>query len=98
MKNEVIIVEEIKKRIYTIRGLQVMLNSDLAKLYEVSTKRLNEQVKRNKTKFPLDFMFQLTALEKNELVAKCDDLRNLKFSSTNPKVFILSVKRFMVWL
>ncbi len=87
MVNELIISENIRNKIYAIRGVQVMLDSDLARLYEVSTKRLNEQVKRNADKFPIDFMFQLTAPEKNELVAKCDHLQNLKFSSTNPYVF-----------
>ncbi len=49
----------IKNRIHTIRGVQVMLDSDLAELYGVTTKRLNEQVKRNSGRFPGDFMFQL---------------------------------------
>ncbi len=87
MTNDIIIIEDIRDKIYTLRGLQVMLDSDLAKLYEVSTKRLNEQVKRNKIRFPTDFMLQLTTSEKNELVAKCDYLQNLKFASTNPYAF-----------
>ncbi len=88
MKTELILNENsIKDKIYLIRGLQVMLDSDLARLYEVSTKRLNEQVKRNKDKFPIDFMFQLTKEEKSELVANCDHLQTLKFSSTTPYVF-----------
>ena len=49
-----------------------MLDSDLAEIYEVSTKRLNEQVKRNQNRFPADFMFKLTAKEKAEVVANCD--------------------------
>jgi len=62
--NKIIISEEqITNRIYTIRGKQVMLDSDLAKLYEVSTSRLNEQVKRNIERFPEDFMFKLTEKE-----------------------------------
>ncbi len=77
----------IQNKIYLIRNKQVMLDSDLAGLYEVSTKRLNEQVKRNINKFPADFMFQLTDSEKKEVVAKCDHLQNLKFSSTNPYAF-----------
>ena len=64
MKNEInktgIVVEE---RIYKLRDLQVMIDSDLAELYQVSTKRLNEQVKRNIKRFPADFMFQLSELE-----------------------------------
>lgn len=56
-------VDKIEAMIYTIRGLRVMLDSDLAKLYGVETKRLNEQVRRNSDRFPLDFMFQLTSDE-----------------------------------
>ncbi len=53
-------VEIIQSKIYLIRGLKVMLDRDLAKLYGVQTSRLNEQVKRNIKRFPRDFMFQLT--------------------------------------
>lgn len=60
---------ELEKRILTLRGEKVMIDSDLAKLYGVSTKRLNEQVRRNKERFPSDFMFRLTAVEKAEVVA-----------------------------
>jgi len=56
-------IEKIEAMIYTIRGYKVMLDSDLAKLYAVETKRLNEQVRRNIDRFPSDFMFQLTAEE-----------------------------------
>lgn len=56
-------VELIERRIYFIRGQKVMLDSDLAGLYQVTTKRLNEQVKRNLSRFPGDFMFRLTAVE-----------------------------------
>ena len=52
--------EAIQDKIYTIRGVQVMLERDLAELYGVETKRVNEQVKRNIERFPEDFMFQLT--------------------------------------
>lgn len=55
--------KEIEDKIYLIRGQKVMLDNDLAKMYGVPTKRLNEQVKRNKERFPKDFMFQLTARE-----------------------------------
>jgi hypothetical protein len=64
-----------------------MIDSDLADLYGVSTKRLNEQVKRNSGRFPEDFMFQLTVQEKKEVVANCDHLYKLKFSSYLPYVF-----------
>ena len=56
-------VEMIERRIYLIRGHKVMLDSHLAELYGVTTKRLNEQVKRNRNRFPEDFMFQLTREE-----------------------------------
>jgi len=70
----------IERLIYIIRGEKVMLDADLARLYGVSTKRLNEQVKRNRDRFPKDFVFQLT---KNE----CDSLRsqNATFSESIAK-------------
>lgn len=85
--DELIVQNEINSRIYTIRGEQVMLDRDLAELYNVETKRLNEQVKRNSERFPADFMFQLNENEKNELVAKCDRLNSMKYSTVNPNVF-----------
>ncbi|MGD0280965.1 MAG: ORF6N domain-containing protein [Dissulfurispiraceae bacterium] len=81
---EIIPMEIIERKIYLIRGHKVMLDADLAGLYGVATKRLNEQVKRNKAKFPEDFMFQLTKEEKEEVVANCDHLKRLKFSPTLP--------------
>jgi hypothetical protein len=80
-------IERIESRILLIRSHKVMLDSDLAELYQVSTKRLNEQVKRNKDRFPADFMFKLTAKEKAEVVANCDHLRRLKFSPALPYAF-----------
>ena len=62
----------IQNKIYEIRGQQVMLDFDLAALYQVETKRLKEQVKRNSERFPEDFMFILSEKEWNELVAICD--------------------------
>ena len=56
-------IEEIEEKIYLVRGQRVMLDSDLAEVYSVSTKRLNEQVRRNIDRFPDDFMFQLTEQE-----------------------------------
>jgi len=64
---ELSIQSEIRSRIYTIRNKEVMLDEDLAKLYEVTAKRLNEQVKRNIERFPNDFMFQLTEKEYENL-------------------------------
>jgi len=65
----------------------VILDADLAAIYGVSTKRLNEQVRRNVERFPADFAFQLTPLEKAEVVANCDHLRKLKFSPVLPRAF-----------
>jgi len=64
-----------------------MIDRDLAELYQVQTKRLNEQVKRNVDRFPMEFCFQLDDKEKNELVANCDRFEMLKHSSSNPYVF-----------
>ena len=73
--------------ILTIRGQRVILDADLAELYGVTTKRLNEQVKRNADRFPEDFAFRLTGEEKLEVVANCDHLAKLKFSSQAPMAF-----------
>ena len=77
----------LQQKIFTIRGEQVMVDRDLAELYQVLTKRLNEQVKRNIERFPEIFRFQLSDYEKHELVANCDRFENLKHSSVNPYVF-----------
>jgi len=79
--------EVITSKIFFLRGRKVMLDSDLALLYSVPTKRLNEQVRRNKKRFPEDFMFQLTSKEKKEVVAICDHLSYLKFSPYLPLAF-----------
>ncbi len=81
------IMSEAGSRIIYLRNLNVILDSDIAELFGVSTKRLNEQVRRNKRRFPSDFMFQLSIEEKIEVVAKCDHLKNLKFSSYLPLAF-----------
>ena len=73
--------------IFLIRGHRVMLDADLARVYGVSTKRLNEQVQRNRDRFPEDFMFQLTAEEKAEVVANCDHLKGMRFSPHLPRAF-----------
>ena len=88
MENKSLIpTEKIDRAILIIRGHKVMLDSDLAEIYGVKTSRLNEQVKRNKNRFPNDFMFQLTNHEKQEVIANCDHLEKLKFSRTNPYAF-----------
>ncbi len=79
--------ERIEKAILSIRGEKVMLDSDLAELYGVSTGALNQAVKRNLTRFPSDFMFQLTKTEKAEVVTNCDNLKHLRYSSNLPYAF-----------
>lgn len=64
-----------------------MLANDLADLYGVTVKALNQAVKRNIDRFPGDFMFQLTSEEKQEVVTNCDHLKRLKFSATRPYAF-----------
>lgn len=86
-QNSPIPFERIFGTILFLRGQKVMLDADLAGLYGVSTKRLNEQVRRNKDRFPQDFMFRLTQKEKKEVVANCDHLRQLKFSTALPYAF-----------
>ena len=78
---------EIENRIFTMRGVQVMVDRDLAELYQVETKVLNQAVKRNNDRFPTLFRFLLTDAEKDELVTNCDRFKNLKHSSNNPYVF-----------
>ncbi|MFZ3116635.1 MAG: ORF6N domain-containing protein [Syntrophales bacterium] len=86
-KKLIIPTEMIERSIIQLRGQKVMLGADLAILYGVATKRLNEQAKRNLNRFPTDFMFQLTQEEKEEVVANCDHLKNLKYSHTLPYAF-----------
>jgi hypothetical protein len=83
----VVPVGRIEQRILLIRGEKVLIDADLAEFYGVPTKRLNEQVKRNKRRFPGDFVFKLTAREKAEVVANCDHLAKLKFSKGLPNAF-----------
>jgi hypothetical protein len=86
MKNA-LIKPEYETLIFIFRGKKVMIDSDLAMLYDVPTKRLKEQVKRNIQRFPDDFMFELSINEKNELVANCDRLSTLKHSTVMPMAF-----------
>ncbi|MEW6606584.1 MAG: ORF6N domain-containing protein [bacterium] len=85
--NQLIPRERIESKIFVIRDQKVMLDRDLAELYEVKPIRLREQVKRNAKRFPVDFMFQLNKEEKEELIANCDRFKIMKHSPTNPYVF-----------
>ena len=77
----------IERAILIIRGQKVMLDADLAGLYGVSTRVLNQAVKRNRGRFPSDFMFRLTKGEKEEVITNCDHLRKLRFSPSLPNAF-----------
>lgn len=92
-------VEFIERKIYLIRGMKVMLDSDLAFLYQVSTKALNQAVKRNVKRFPKDFMFQLTSKEANEVLRprsqfvtlkKGQNIKYLPYAFTEQGVAMLS--------
>lgn len=85
--NKLLAAEAIATRIIEIRGKKVMLDRDLARLYGVPVKVLNQAVKRNIRRFPADFMFQLTKTEKDKVVTICDHLRALKFSYQFPYAF-----------
>ena len=87
MNDLVISKNLIENKILIIRGERVMLDSDLAKLYGVETRSLNQAVKRNIERFPIDFMFQLSKNELNELITNCDNLKNLKYSPAAPYAF-----------
>ena len=81
-------IEKIQTKIYEIRGQKVMLDFDLAAMYEVENRALKQAVKRNLNRFPNDFMFQLTKLEWKELITICDKLpEGLKFSPATPFAF-----------
>ena len=77
----------IENRIFTIRGQKVMIDRDLAEMYEIKTMVLNQAVKRNCDRFPSDFMFKLTRDELYELITNCDRFKSLKHSPTTTNVF-----------
>jgi len=86
-RRELILLEEIVPQILTIRGHNVILDMDLARLYGTTTKALNQAVKRNAGRFPAEFMFRLTKEEKQQVVTNCDHLQQLKFSPVLPFAF-----------
>jgi hypothetical protein len=85
--DKTLVKSEYEILIFTFRGKKVMIDADLALLYDVPTKALKQQVKRNTSRFPEDFMFELNKTEKDELVTNCDRLSGLKHSSVNPLAF-----------
>jgi hypothetical protein len=94
-RNKIVKTEEIVDLIYNFKDSTIMLDSDLAKIYGVETKRLNEQVKRNKERFPKDFMFQLTREEYTNLksqnaTARWGGRRTPPYAFTEMGVFMLA--------
>ena len=81
------LLPEVEKKIITLRNQQVILDSDVAELYGVQTKRVNEAVSNNPEKFPEGYILELFENEKNELVENFDRFNRLKHSTTVPKVF-----------
>jgi hypothetical protein len=79
--------ERIERSILVIRGQKVLLDRDLAALYGVRVKQLNQAVKRNLERFPADFAFRLTWPERREVVTICDHLAQLKYSPVLPYAF-----------
>lgn len=80
-------VERVEGAILVIRGERVMLDRDLAGIYGVTTKALNQAVRRNRDRFPEGFVFQLTSEERDELVTNCDRFARLKHSTSMPYAF-----------
>jgi|GEM_PF-5929006 len=80
-------VGTIQQRILLIRGENVVVDADLAEFYRVTAKALNHAVRRNRSRFPEDFVFRLTRSEKSDMVANCDHLEKLKYSPSNPYAF-----------
>mgnify|MGYP001574942744 FL=1 len=94
--SRMVVAEQIERKIYFIRGIKVMLDKDLAELYGVPTKRLNEQIKRNPKRFPSDFMFQLTMEEARAsrsqfaTLKKGKNIKYLPYAFTEQGVAMLS--------
>lgn len=87
MANDLVQIKLIENKIFVIRGIKVMLDRDLAELYGVETKVLNQAVKRNSERFPANFMFKLNNDEFAELVTNCDRFKTLKHSTSTPYAF-----------
>jgi len=78
LEGQIVPIERIESRIFVLRGHRVMLDRDLAELFGVALKRLNEQVKRNRERFPDDFMFQLTLEEGKAVMLSRSQIATLK--------------------
>ena len=87
MTNEIVKYEQVKDRIIVLRGEPVLLDADVAQLYGVETRVVNQAVKNNPEKFPGGFLIPLTSDEKTEVIKNFDHLEGLKFSPVNPTAF-----------
>ncbi len=87
MKNQIVKIENIEEKIITVRNEKVIIDSDVADIYGVETKRINEAVKNNPEKFPHGYIIKLDKNEKMELVENFDHLSKLKHSSGYPNAF-----------
>lgn len=84
---QIINYDQVKEKIIEIRNQQVIVDTDIAELYGVKTKQINQAVSRNPDKFPAGYVINLTKQEKEEVVTNCDHLQNLKFSPNLPNAF-----------
>ena len=87
MAKHIVRAKRIEQTILEFRGKKIIIDADLSTIYGTSTNRLNQAVRRNKNRFPHDFMFQLNDAEKDEVVTNCDHLNNLKYSPHLPFAF-----------
>ena len=87
MPNDLILTDNVESLIVSLRGQKVIIDADLARLYDVTTRRLNEQIKRNASRFPDDFMFQLTPQEREKALQTFRRFSRLKHSTTLPFAF-----------
>lgn len=87
MKREIVNFNSVENRIIEVRGEKVILDSDVAALYGVETKHVNQAVRNNPEKFPQGYVFELQQAEKQEAVKNFDHLETLKFSSIMPRAF-----------
>ena len=87
MTNDIVKYEQVKDKIIILRGEPVLLDADVAQLYGVETRVVNQAVKNNPEKFPDGFLIPLTINEKQEVIKNFDHLQSLKFSPVNPTAF-----------
>lgn len=84
---DIIQYEDVERRIIQLRGQKVLLDRDVAELYGVQTKVINQAVRNNPDKFPYGYLFELDKYEKNELVKNFDRFNSLKHSTVSPTAF-----------